>query len=470
MAALAVPIMALVAEIHAVRAPTGDTESELFYEASRVRRGLELFVDPVAGALDDGPFPVRIFQMYTPLWPTMVSVLPARHAVPIAHVAGWCAWFVGVPLLGVLVGRRNGMHALTVACSVTGCLPLAGWAFKGSPDPIAAFVAGAGLAIALLAGRLTAPAAVLLVTACALKPNVAGIALGVFALTAVEIVRGRAGRGALRATVAAALAGVAYLGWFMHTSRGAWLGHILHTTANGISLVQWGRYAADRLIILGAPHLALGVLAWRTAEPEDRSARLAAAALVSSTACAMFMMGKEGAAQNYWLEPTFALVLCLGLRGPGLFERARGKLRSALSVAGHVAPWIFVAWCAFALARFRVEQVEASTRRDRLAAWLDERGWRDRCRIGQPWTEFALTGRVTWAPWQILMANRRGTFALDPLERDITSPSSSCLVLPTWPSGSAVLFDGTALTPIVAANYRTVATVAGFRIWVRETP
>src|SRR5579884_3638140 len=55
-------------------------ETEVLFEASRIRAGLPLYVDPVVGAFDYGAVPARYFVVYPPLWSWGVSHVPAGRA------------------------------------------------------------------------------------------------------------------------------------------------------------------------------------------------------------------------------------------------------------------------------------------------------------------------------------------------------------------------------------------------------
>src|SRR5579872_1361480 len=92
--------------------PLDGVEGEVLYEAARLRAGLPLYTDPIAGAFDHGPVPARFFVLYPPLWSFLLSLVPGAARVLAGRIAACAAWF---GTLAYLAWRAPAPHR-RVAC------------------------------------------------------------------------------------------------------------------------------------------------------------------------------------------------------------------------------------------------------------------------------------------------------------------------------------------------------------------
>ena len=183
--------------------PLGYGEAEPLYEASRLRAGLPLYVDPLVGAFDYGPVPTRCFVVYPPLWSWVLSHLGAGHAAIFARTACSMAWF-GTLAWIAFGARQEGRKAAWLAASLAaGVFVLALWGTSGRPDSVAIALAAVSLQRAARRGEPDGWTGACVALAAWTKPNVLGIAVGLtaFALSsrshdalASQVARSRSAR------------------------------------------------------------------------------------------------------------------------------------------------------------------------------------------------------------------------------------------------------------------------------------
>jgi hypothetical protein len=407
-----------------------DVEGQLLYEASRIRRGLPLYADPLAGAFDDGPLPIRKYVLYTPVWPLLTSAVPIAHALVVWRTVAAVVWFVGILALAAWPapgGRAPELRpaAWVVALSFGGFFLLARSGYEAKPDTLPALLSACALARTLRHKRLDPLSAALFAVAALTKPNMVGVAYGVF-LCDIATRRTRSAP-SLAAAVIVAGAGMAAFAW---SSHGAWLGHLHASAMMPISPYRWLGYLRDYALLLGLPHALVAVLAWRacrrerTAGPPERAPLYGPAALATSIAWACFAMGKHGSGTAYWLEPTMAMIAVLAYSAP-ISLGPRGDATARL-----LAPILPVALGAMSIPFFLREW--SSSEHD--AAHV--RNVRAACRLGpgeaaaasDTGLEMALAGRVTWAPWATTFLIRSGAFPLSTIEADYARPALACFV------------------------------------------
>ncbi len=460
---LACALLALAVAVYAIatiRRPAGPTEAELLTEASRIWRGLPLYVEPEVGALDDGPLAFRKHALYTPLWSALLSCsmpLGGAFALVIGRLVAAVAWFVGVPAIVLRASRKSPearSMALLAFAGPAGMFFLVRAGVGCNVDPIAVLLAAAAFASCLAARRVTPLGAVLFAAALLLKPHVAGIGLGV---GLASLPRRDLGRRWLGLAVGLALAGAT--GLYL-VSHGAWPRHMLASSANPWSLARFVDYLTGYGFALGVPHLVLGVALLL------RGDRMAAAGVLVSAAVAALLMAKLGSATNYWLEPTAAL---------------------GVALAFHRGSWKVGIW-AGAVGLLLVAMVL-----DVGALPKEARGWRDEARTidraraactpgpGEVWSasdpmlEYALAGRVTRAPWQLSLLVRAGKLPASILAADLAEPRLACFAMRgsglEAPPGPTPAEDGLydhELGPIMRAQFERVDQVEGIYIYRRR--
>lgn len=413
---------AFVLAIGRVRLPN-DVEGQLLYEASRLRRGLPLYVDPLVGAFDDGPLPIRKYVLYTPLWPLLTSLVPMAQALVFWRTVAAIAWFVGILALGAWPdrGRRAPTlrpAALLVALSYGGFFLLARSGFEAKPDTVPALISACALARTIRRGRLDPLSGALFAIAALAKPNMVGIASGAV-LCDVLTRRARSASALIAGAVVAGTGAALFAAW----SRGAWLAHLHASAMMPISPYRWGGYLDDYALLLGLPHALVAALAWRACR-RARTVPYGPAGLATSIAWACFSMGKHGSGTAYWLEPTMGMVAVLAYSTP-ISLGARAQALAALTaplppvVLGAMSiPFLLREWGATQRDAGHVAEVRAACRLGpgEVAAASDTG------------LEMALSGRVTWAPWATTFLVRSGAFPLATLEADYARPALACFV------------------------------------------
>lgn len=441
------------------------TEPLLLYEASRVQRGLALFVDPARGALDDGPIVVRHVQLYTPVWTWLLARLPLASMGIVGRLASIAAWFGAVAALIATAPRDRRPLAALVGLSYGGLFLLGRAACSVAADSTAAVVAAIALVVAMRAGRLTLLAAALATAAAVLKPQVVGIGAG---LVIADLAARR--REALPAVGALLAMGVAAVATLQLATHGQWLVHLRLTAQSAMSPHRWLGYLVDYALVLGLPHAAVAALSARGSRAEGR-APFGAIALGVATAWAAFAMGKHGSATNYWLEPTLAMIVVLA-RGPRLPSLAPPARRLAL--AAPALPLVFAALGAYDLHQQRALPAMIATR----AAWV-----REVCPLGpgrtliasDPSLELAATGKVAFPAWSLAFAVRERKLPVAALAEPLESPATTCFVNDRRLEAPYVLADPASEAPIwdvelrdtILARYTFTASRHGVYVYAR---
>jgi hypothetical protein len=450
-----------------------DVEGQLLYEASRIRRGLPLYVDPLAGAFDDGPLPIRKYVLYTPLWPLLTSLVPPPWALETWRVVAALAWFLG--LLALAVWPEPGQPrpvlrpaALLAALCGGSLFLLARSGLEAKPDTICALICAWAFARTVRRGRLDAGSAVLFVIAALTKPNMIGIASGVILCDVVS----RRTKSAFPLGLGAGVASAGAL-WFAWTSHGTWLAHLHASAMMPIGPSRWLAYLRDYAVWLGAPQTAVAALAW-AASRRARTVPYGPAGLGTSIVWACFAMGKHGSGTAYWLEPTMAMVVVLAYGEPILLGQQR-----ALLLGVRAAPLLPVVFGVMSVPYFLREYDTA--RRDETLV----RDLRTACALGLGETvtasdtglEMALSGRVTWAPWATTFLLRSGAFPLATIENDYGRQALACFVdrscdsitpepVPFDPGSEHSVFRFE-LRPTILANFQRVDRVSGACVFRR---
>src|SRR4051794_3355134 len=93
-------------------------EAEVLFEASRIRSGLPLFVDPLIGAADRGLPPSRWYVPYPPILSAAMSLVPGRAAMTVGRVIAAAAWFGLLGGIAATAPRERRLDAAAAAAFV----------------------------------------------------------------------------------------------------------------------------------------------------------------------------------------------------------------------------------------------------------------------------------------------------------------------------------------------------------------
>ncbi len=400
--------------------PLDGVEGEVLFEADRLRAGLPLYTDPVAGVLDYGPVPSRFYVLYPPVWAWIVSLAPQRTAMLFARIVASAAWF---GLLTAIVHRapRAQRPAAAVAAAFTaGVYTLTLYGAAARPDALAVAFAGVALLRAAERGELDKTAGTLFALAVWTKPNVLGLAAGAFAVQALV-----SWRVAARAAVPGLLVSGAFAVVLQIASGGAWTDHLLRATGQSGSFALWAEQVPSRAQFLGAPIAAALVVAWRGRRASP-AARLVGGALAASLVWTLVSLAKIGSATNYWMEPMVAVTVIAAFVPHHLPQT--GRLGWAVA-AGALLQSL---WTGVATLR-SVPEAVASARAH--AAFVQKvrrtcvRGPDEVILADEPGLELMLDGRVVATPFQLTHLVRGGKFPLEPWVSDVLRPEARCLVM-----------------------------------------
>ncbi|HVH44569.1 MAG TPA: hypothetical protein VM925_19580 [Labilithrix sp.] len=415
----ALATMAFVAHAF-VRSPQNPVAAEIGFEALRVARNLPLYVDPWKGAWEDGAPPARYYVLYTPLFPWIIGKLspPSLDGIRVVGrlvaVIGWLVVHVAPVVFAPKDRRRvTAMAAMLGA----GIYFVARHAASMSPDTLATALVCAGVLRAVRRGRVDPIAAVLIVSAPFIKPSCLG---GVVAVALVHLALRKPGW--IRTTVVTAAAALALAAVCHLASDGQWLSNMSRSTGQPLTLTRWIQEFGGRIMVLGVPHVAVAVLAWRR-----KVTWLAVGPLLGSIAWTTFMMAKHGSGSHYWLEPTGLALIAIS-RIPAVDPEDAGWIAPALPWAGAVFA-VLVAIVSWPLywrepARYR--------RHDEVVRAVDSYCVRKAGEFvvsSDLELELALNGRFSVPSWQSGFLARSGRFPADAWRADIARPEVRWLAL-----------------------------------------
>lgn len=396
--------------------PPDYPEACVLFNASRLREGYALYVDPIVGAHEYGEPPARYFVAYTPLYASLISLLPAPHATAIGRVAGLLAWLTALALAVVRGRRALRPHATLAALFVASSFLFTRWTAVVKGDGLALLLVGVAFTGTLRRRRAGVLEGVLFALAWLVKPSVAGLAIGT--LGADLILRRGRSYGALAAIGALAVA----LSAFEVLSHGVALAHLRAATGLGFRMDLFRDVALSRLpfvagllacALLGAPrarHLRIG--------------QLALGGLVMSTLIGFGALGKPGATVNYLMEPALASVTILGVIPMRIPRRALGLVLGSVVI-------LSLGWSSVATIR---------SLRSEWHAGADERRALDRIRdlcvdrpnaivmSTFPGVELAVNGRLYTHVLELAMEVERGRFPSALWRGDVEAPNVRCVV------------------------------------------
>ena len=398
--------------------PFGRVEAELVFQASRLQRGLPLYVDPAQGAWEMGAPPSRYYVLYTPLWPWVLAKLSPMAFVGMRTVGRAVNGLLFLGTLGAVVRAsrpENRVTVLTGALLAVGLGMLVREAGTADADMGAVALSTLGLLRLNRKGSLDALSAALLAAAPLVKPSVLGTPVG--AVVAHVVTRWRSGpRRLLLPLLVGGLVAGTLAGMFHVWSHGVWLTHIVRATGQTLSFDRWLQEFGGRFMFLGLPHVVAGVFA-----VQRRGPLVATLPLATSVAWSIFSMAKHGSGTQYWLEPTMAALVALGTCGPAVAVSRWGGL---------------LAWAGLALAL----AVGGTSFPQLLSAAREERRWnavveslRAHCTLrpgevivsSDSTLELELDGRVIVPSWQTSYLVRNGQFPLEAWRRDLARPDGA---------------------------------------------
>jgi hypothetical protein len=199
-------------------------------------------------------------------------------------------------------------------------------------------------------------------------------------------------------------------------------------------------------VIVGLPNVILLAVQSRARGSEFDRHQWTFYALVASTVWILFAIGKRGSNAGYFMEPlaVFALAIAHSDAPKSVrWARVWGATLLAAPVLSLFVSREYLVQNLGQPARVTWQQLTI-IRRLCLEAGRARAIANPQIRSSVTEMEYALTGRVTLAPWQTMMLVRRGKFPLEPLIADLANPSLACLVHPR-------AFDGP-VPPEVDAN------------------
>ena len=398
--------------------PFGRVEAELVFQASRIQRGLPLYVDPAQGAWEMGPPPSRYYVLYTPLWPWLLAKLSPATFLGMRSVGRAINGLLFLATLGAVVGasrRENRGVVFTGALLAVGLAMLVREAGTADADMAAVALSTFGLLRMNRRQGLDALSATLLAAAPLVKPSVLGTPVG--AVVAHVVTHWKSGpRRLLLPLLAGALVAGSLAAVFHVWSHGVWLTHIVRATGQTISFERWLEEMSGRFMFLGLPHVVVGIYAVRRRAP-----LVATLPLATSVAWSVFSMAKHGSGTQYWLEPTMAALVALGTCEPA-------AVASRLGVS--------LAWAGLGLAL----AVGGTSFPQLLAVAKEDRRWnavveslRAHCALrpgevivsSDSTLELELDGRIIVPSWQTSYLVRSGKFPLEAWRRDLARPDGA---------------------------------------------
>ncbi len=396
-------------------------EGEVLFEAARMRAGLRLYIDPIAGALDYGAPASRYYVVYPPLWSWVLSHVPVAAgasgmaASVVARVMGMAAWTAALAVLIVRADRGSRVHALVFALFFASIFNLELFIVTTRPDAAAALFAAIALERTTRHGRVDALAGALFAMAAWTKPTfigLAGGAIGITLLLAPRLVwRALAGAFAVSAVLFTVL---------NYASDDQWFRHLLASTLQPFDRAHWTESIAHESCFFFAP--AAYAIARALKRRDDPRIAVGLGALGVALAWGVVSVAKVGSATNYWIETSLGvLALAARLPPPAIFEQP------VLAVLALVQ----ALWSGVASMRSAPDWMASDRRVDALVAsarTVCGASERDFVLSDEVGTELRLDGRLATTAYQMAFLAKAGRFPVEPWIEDIERPNVRCFV------------------------------------------
>jgi hypothetical protein len=441
-------------------------EAEIVFQVDRLQHHLPLYTDPAEGAWEMGEPPSRYNVLYPPLWLELLARVPTHSLVGTRTFAR--AMSVALLLFSLVIivrgARRENRDVVLVGALLTlGLEMVVRGAGLASTDLPAISLSIAGLVRANRKGRIDVASAVMLAMAPFVKHAVLGVTIGAFA--AHVLTNRKSGlRSLATPLLAAALTGFSFVAYYHWLSGGVWLLHLVRATGQSLSFERWVHTFANRVALLGLPHAVVLILAIRRRAP-----LLAIAPLGASLAWTILTLAKHGSTTHYWLEPSLAALVAVGVL-PRRPARAWRPLGLALAVAVAVS-----SLPAFARvpAIYRQWPQQIADVRSACSLSSGQTAMSNDVRV-----EVELDDRVIIPAWQTSHMARSGNFPIEKWRADLLRPAVRCLVtapdffdaVPTDHAGEDVDAYRRELRRDVEEAFVPPISAGGFLIWRKRTP
>jgi len=400
--------------------PLDGVEGDVLFEASRVRAGLPLYVDPVQGAHEQGAPPARYLVLYPPLWSLLLAIAPSGAALYVGRIVATSAWLGTFAWIVKNASPARRRATAAFGAFAAGVWVLALYGASARPDGFAILLAGFALTRSARRAEVDFGAGALFVLAALVKPNVVGAMPGAFVAAFLTT---RTLRPILRGALGAVTAGGTFAAFATVLVGTRWIEHLTASTMQGPSASLWRDQMIDRGPFFLLPFAVVAGIGYRARR--DPGALVATGALVTSVVWAIVSLAKIGSASNYFLEPCVAAAVVLSRANlPSLSARAR--VGAAMMCIVH-SSWTGVASVQGALRGIPV----AFARARALASVRATCGALDGGIVlgDEPGIELSLDGRIVQTPFQSTHRARLGKFPVDRWEADITHDNVRCLVM-----------------------------------------
>jgi hypothetical protein len=396
-------------------------EGEVLFEAARMRAGLPLYIDPIAGALDYGEPAARYYVLYPPVWSWVLSWIPVGAgangfaASVAARVLGLGAWAAALAVLVARADRGSRLAALAFALFFASIFNLELFIVTARPDAAAALLAAVALERATRHGKVDAIAGALFALAAWTKPTFLGLAAGAFGVTLLLAPR------LLWRALAGALAVSAVLfALLQHASDGHWFRHLLASTLQPFDRGHWTDSISHEAFFFFAPAAYALARAWK--RRDDPRLAVGLGALAVALVWGVVSVAKVGSATNYWIETALGVVAIAARLPPTAI--ASSPVLAALAL-------VQALWSGVASMRSAPEWIASDRRVDALLANARTTcGARDTDFVlsDEVGTELRLDGRLATTAYQMAFLAEAGRFPVAPWIEDIDRANVTCFV------------------------------------------
>jgi hypothetical protein len=433
-------------------------EACVLFAASRLRNGYVLYIDPLLGAYEYGSVPSRTFVPYTPIYPALLSLLPASLQVSGARILGTiCTLYAAMRILSHAYATDDAVacaskpfaartHRIlatwTVLLSTFGFFEFSGWLTNAKPEAMALACTIEGFLRTLRLGRGSVFSSILFATGFFLKPSFLGLGLG------CVVASGLLGPARIRAIAAYALTMGLIAFALMLASGGQFIRHMRAALGFAFVWERLGDALAHHLPFLAGVLVAGTVCIAASFRRQPWQARVSSLALGSSCFFACTGLLKIGSASNYCIEPMFA---CAAVTAH--FGLPWNALRRTLAASTLLFSSL---WSAVAAARnsrddyryWQIEPAAVQAVRRLCRTTPDEVAVAD-----QPGVEWLISDRVLRHSLEFALLGGKEPAHVVAWEGDARLPGITCMVLYDRDDNRTTLPDGL-VPPKVLAVYR----------------